>query len=76
MTIAGQTLTVTQAGTTYVAANPITLVSSGLSYPHGVAVDGAGNAYIADYLNGAVKKWTASTQQVSTLVGDGSPSSQ
>jgi hypothetical protein len=43
LTVAGQTLTVTQAGSTYVAANPLTtLVSSGLDGPGGVAVDGAG----------------------------------
>jgi hypothetical protein len=41
LTVAGQTLTVTQAGSTYVAANPLTtLVSSGLDHPSGVAVDG------------------------------------
>ena len=50
LTIGGQTLTVTQAGSTYVAVNNATpLVSSGLSQPWGVAVDGAGNLYIADY---------------------------
>ena len=45
VTIACQTLTVTQAGATYVLAPcPVTtLVSSGLSNPAGVAVDGAGN---------------------------------
>ena len=48
LTIAGQIVIVTQAGATYVAAGPTTLVGSGLSYPRGVAVDGAGNVYIAD----------------------------
>ena len=33
LTIAGLTLTVTQVGSTYVAANPVTLVSSGLINP-------------------------------------------
>ena len=69
LTIAGQTLTIIQAGSTYVAANPLTnLVSSGLNNPHGVAVDGAGNVYIADTANGAVKKWTATNNTVTTLV--------
>ena len=72
LTIAGQTLTVTQAGSTYVAANPvITLVSTGLNYPTGVAVDGAGNVYIADTHNNAIKEWNATTQTVSTLVSSG-----
>jgi hypothetical protein len=48
LTISGQTLNVTQAGATYVAANPFTTLVSGLNDPYGVAVDGAGNVYIAD----------------------------
>ena len=63
LTIAGETLTVTQAGSSYVAANPLTtLVSSGLSSPSGVAVDGSGNVYIADTGNNAIKEWNAATQ--------------
>jgi sugar lactone lactonase YvrE len=76
LTIAGLILTVTQAGSTYVFANPLTaLVSSGLKVPGGVAVDGAGDVLIADTGNGAVKEWNAATQTVSTLVsaGLGSP---
>jgi sugar lactone lactonase YvrE len=69
LTIAGLTLTVTQAGSTYVPANSLTtLVSSGLSFPFGVAVDGAGNLFIADTGNGAIKEWHAATGTVTTLV--------
>jgi len=72
LSIAGQTLTVTQAGSTYVAAGPVTaLVSTGLSIPLGVAVDGAGNVYIADYGNDAIKKWTASNNSVTPVVSSG-----
>jgi hypothetical protein len=78
LTIAGLTLTVTQAGSTYVPANPLTLVSSGLIIPYGVAVDGSGNVFVADAdisaikTNiGAIKEWSASTQTVSTLVSSG-----
>jgi len=73
-TVAGQTLTVTQAGANYVAANPVTtLVSSGLDYLSGVAVDNAGNVYVADsyYYNSAIKKWTAATGTVTNLVSSG-----
>ncbi len=68
LTIAGQTLTVTQAGSTYVAAPVTALVSSGLDQPFGVAVDGAGNVYFADCVNNAIKKWTAANNTVTTLV--------
>jgi hypothetical protein len=48
--IGDQTLIVTQAGSTYVSAGTFTtLVSSGLHYPNGVAVDGVGNVYIGDH---------------------------
>ena len=72
LTVAGQTLTVTQAGSTYTQTNDVTtLVSTGLSSPQGVAVDGSGNVYIADAGHGAIKKWTAATNTVSTLVSTG-----
>ncbi len=73
LAIAGQTLTVTQAGSTYVAANlPVTaLVSSGISYPFGVAVDGAGNVYFPDYANEVIKEWMAVSNTVITLVSSG-----
>jgi hypothetical protein len=73
LTIACQTLTVTQAGAAYLAApGPVTtLVASGLSYPHGVAVDGAGDVYIAAEGNNQVKKWTAANNTVTTLIASG-----
>ena len=49
LTIAGQTLTITQAGSTYVAAGPIgTLVATNLANPFDVTVGASGNVYIAD----------------------------
>jgi sugar lactone lactonase YvrE len=73
LTVLGQQVTVTQAGSSYVPANPVTLVSSGLLLPHGVAVDGAGDVFIADTFNNAVKEWHGATQTVSTLVSGLSP---
>jgi sugar lactone lactonase YvrE len=72
LTIAGLTLAVTQAGSTYVAAGAVTtLVSSGLNQPGGVAVDGVGNVYIADAGNNAIKEWTAANNTVTALVSSG-----
>jgi DNA-binding beta-propeller fold protein YncE len=48
-----------------------TLVSSGLQFPIGVAVDGAGNVYIGDQFRSAIKEYNALTGQVSTLVSSG-----
>lgn len=68
LTIGGLTLTVTQAGSNYVEAIPVTTLVSGLSNPTGVAVDSAGNVYFADSGNSALKKWTATNHTVTTLI--------
>ena len=46
-------------------------MSSGLILPCGVAVDRAGNVYIADTLNSAIKEWTVANNTVTTLVSSG-----
>ncbi len=72
LTIAGQTLTVTQAGATYLQADLMTnVVSAGLNEPYGVAADGAGNVYIADTKNSAIRKWTATNNAMTGLVTSG-----
>jgi sugar lactone lactonase YvrE len=72
LTIAGQTLAVTQAGTSYVAAGAVTsLVPSGLISPQGVAVDASGNVYIADSGNHVIMEWVQATGTVTTLVSSG-----
>jgi DNA-binding beta-propeller fold protein YncE len=47
------------------------LISSGLRYPDAVAVDDSGNVYVADFENNSIKKWSASTQTLTTLVSSG-----
>jgi DNA-binding beta-propeller fold protein YncE len=72
LTIAGQTLTVTQAGSTYVAAAAVTvLVASSLNGPSGVALDGEDNVYVADQGNQAIKRWAVANNTVTTLVSSG-----
>ena len=72
LTISGLIFTVTQAGTTFTPVDVLsTLVSSGLKSPEGVAVDAAGNVYIADTSDNAIKEWSVSTQKVSALVSSG-----
>jgi sugar lactone lactonase YvrE len=71
LTIAGQTLTIAQAGSTYAPAGVVTLVASGIYNPSGLAVDAAGNVYIADSGNKALQKWTVASQTLSTLISTG-----
>jgi sugar lactone lactonase YvrE len=74
LTIGGQILTVTQAGSTYVPAAPLTTLVSpaaGLAYGLGVVVDASGNVYIADRNNNAVVEWTLTNNTATTLVSSG-----
>jgi streptogramin lyase len=75
LTIAGDTFTVTQAGTgyfLYLPADPLTtLIPSGLSSPGGLAVDGAGNVFIADTGSSLLREWNATIGTLSTLVSSG-----
>jgi sugar lactone lactonase YvrE len=69
LTIAGLTLTVTQAGSTYVAAQPVTtLFASNSFHPCGVAVDAMGNVFIADASNNVIDKWTKASNTMTTLI--------
>ena len=67
LTVAGQTLTVTQAPTNYVAAAVGTLASSGLEPGYGIAVDGADNVYYSVTDLHSMKEWTAANNTVTTL---------
>jgi hypothetical protein len=46
--------------------------NAGLCYPQGVAVDTIGNIYIADTEDYVIRKVTASTGIITTIVGNGS----
>jgi uncharacterized protein YjiK len=46
-------------------------VNATLDYPQGVAVDGSGNFYIADYQNSAIRMVSVSTHKISTVAGNG-----
>ena len=48
-----------------------TLFSLGTDEPMGVAVDGSGNVFVADFDDGAVKEWNAVTGQLTTLISRG-----
>jgi sugar lactone lactonase YvrE len=72
LAVGGQTVTITQAGTNYVAVGtPTTLVSSGLNSPYALTVDGAGNVYIVDTDNAEAKRWNVASNTVSTVIVSG-----
>jgi len=53
--------------TTPAAAQTITTIGSGFNEPTGVAVDSAGNVYVADASNNAVKRIAAAGGAITTL---------
>jgi len=46
--------------------------NAGLAPPHGIAVDSAGNLFIADYGNHRVRK-VSTSGTITTIAGNGSP---
>jgi sugar lactone lactonase YvrE len=72
LTIGDQSLAVTQAGSTYVAVGQVAALASGLPGPVAVAVDGVGNAYIAD-LGNSIQEWTVANGNVTTLTEPAHP---
>jgi sugar lactone lactonase YvrE len=53
-------------------ATPMLGTAAKLSQPYGLAVDGAGNVFIADTSNGLVEMWYPATQQIEVIAGGGS----
>src|SRR5205823_3975043 len=47
-------------------------ISAGLDFSQGVAVDGAGNIFIADSSNSCIRRVEASTGIITTVAGNGS----
>jgi FtsP/CotA-like multicopper oxidase with cupredoxin domain/streptogramin lyase len=75
LSIGGETVTVTQAGTNYVQApGPVTALATNLIGPTGIAADGDGDVYFSDGGHGAIKRWNRSNNTVTTLAsGFGNP---
>jgi uncharacterized protein (TIGR03437 family) len=58
-----------QDGVSGFTADNVKAINSELASPCGVAVDSSGNVYIADTLNNAIRKVTASTGIITTVAG-------
>ncbi len=73
--VGAQTLTVTQAGASFVAAGALTTLvdsSVGLYFPRVSGLDAAGNFYVSDGSDtGAVHKWTKADNTTATIITSG-----
>ena len=69
---AGVITTVAGNGTPGFSGDGGPATSASLDYPIGIAVDAAGNLYIADSFNGRVRKVDTATGAISTVAGGGS----
>jgi len=67
----GRIATVAGTGTAGYDGDGAVATSKQLYYPLGVAVDGSGNLYIADFNNHRIRKVTYSTGFISTVAGTG-----
>jgi streptogramin lyase len=70
LTIAGQTLTVTQAGSSYLPAGALTTLCSG-NEPDDVAVDTNGNVYFANFGDNSISEWNPVTDKVTKVITSG-----
>ena len=64
--------TIAGSGASSFLGDEDTATSANLFYPYAVAVDSAGNIYIADTVNDRIRKVTKSTGIITTLAGTGS----
>ncbi len=73
VTPAGTISTIAGNGTSGYSGDGGAATAAKLSYPYGVAVDGSGNVYLADYSNNRIRKVTPSGT-ISTIAGNGTAS--
>jgi len=69
----GNISTVAGTGTAGYSGDSGPATSAKLNSPRGVAVDTAGNIYIADTVNNRIRKVDASTGYITTIAGNGTP---
>jgi sugar lactone lactonase YvrE len=70
---AGKIATVAGDGSAGYDAAATVATSTSLNQPSGVAIDGAGNLYIADTNNNVIRKVNLTTGAISTAAGTGAP---
>jgi Putative Ig domain/NHL repeat len=68
----GNIITVAGTGSPYYNSDGGPATSTGIGYPYGVAVDAAGNLYIADSYNDRIREVVKATGAMITIAGNGS----
>ncbi|HEY2470684.1 MAG TPA: DUF2341 domain-containing protein, partial [Terracidiphilus sp.] len=63
--------TIAGNGTAGYSGDGSSATNAALNNPVGVAIDSAGNLYIADFLNNVIREVSAQTGKISTVVGNG-----
>jgi hypothetical protein len=71
LAVTGDITTVAGTGTAGFSGDNGAAASAKLASPLGVAVDGAGNLFIADQSNHRIRKVDAATQVITTVAGTG-----
>lgn len=66
ITVDGQSMSVMQAGSNYVAAGVLTLPANGLTFASGVGVDGTSNVYISDVEGSTIDQWIPGNTNLTT----------
>ncbi|MFJ5998551.1 RICIN domain-containing protein [Streptomyces sp. NPDC092370] len=69
----GKIHTLAGTGTATYGGEGVSAITAHLNTPFGVAVDGAGDVYIADYGNHRIRKITAADGKIRTVAGTGAP---
>ncbi len=64
--------TIAGTGTAGYAGDGGPATAASLNYPIGIAADGGGNVYVADWYNQRIRKVAAGTGVITTVAGDGS----
>jgi len=68
----GQIATIAGTGTANYTGDGLSATAATLNLPSGIALDGAGNLYIADTGNNAIRRVDAVTHAMTTVAGNGS----
>ena len=68
ITVSGQNVTVTQAGSNYVSAGVLPLPTNGVNFASAITADGTNKVYIADLEGAAIDQWIPGDTNLTTAL--------